>query len=159
MKLHEDWGAPRSGVLALGSAAAQTHCAAGLFATACALVQELQRAGVIGGANSLPQPWHCVAAHFEGQLGSQQAPPCQDQPMASHSERQDSQPQESQAACQDQPSLALHRVCSACSGWSGRALRRLPFLAHARGPGLLECTSEQMLAGMLQTACSDALQT
>eukprot|EP00891_Asterochloris_glomerata_P006835 jgi/Astpho2/6835/fgenesh1_pm.00105_%23_10_t len=40
----------------------------------------------------------------------------------------------------------------ACSGWSGRALRRLPFLAHARGPGLLECTSEQMLAGMLQTA-------
>ena len=123
------------------------------------LVQELQRAGVISGASTLPQPWHCVAAHFEGQPGGQQALPCQDQPMAQHSEGQESQSQGSQAACQEQPSLALHRVCSACSGWSGRALRRLPFLAHARGPGLLECTIEQMLAGMLQTACSDALQT
>ena len=135
------------------------RCAAAFSATACALVQELQRAGVIGSTSTLPQPWHCVAAHFEGQPGSQQAPPCQDQPMAPHSEEQESQQRGRLAACQDQPSLALHQVCSACSGWSGRALRRLPFLAHARGPGLLECTSEQMLAGMLQTARSDALQT
>ena len=79
--------------------------------------------------------------------------------MALHSEEQESQLRERHAACKDQPSLALHQVCSACSGWSGRALRRLPFLAHACGPGLLECTSEQMLAGMLQTARSDALRT
>lgn len=42
-------------------------------------------------------------------------------------------------------SLHLYKICEKCEGLSGRALRKLPFLAHAFFIQLPNCTIQEFL--------------
>lgn len=55
-----------------------------------------------------------------------------------------------------QPSIALLEAANACNGLSGRALRKLPFLAHANADHLpLGCSCTKFLAALCDAAASE----
>lgn len=54
-------------------------------------------------------------------------------------------------------SKALVEAAAACEGFSGRSLRKLPFLAHAMSESLpTPCSCLQFIQAMRQAACKES---
>ena len=81
--------------------------------------------------------------------------PTSQHPASSIAAADGSMSQEEQAAAAEAQALsrALGQVVAACEGFSGRSLRKLPFLAHATAEGLpLPCNCIEFLAAMKAAA-------
>ncbi|KAK9812929.1 hypothetical protein WJX72_005914 [[Myrmecia] bisecta] len=100
-------------------------------------IAELQRAGIITGT-VLPVRFSEV---------------CWDEMQASQVMEDE---ESSSTAAAQALSKALAEAANACEGFSGRALRKLPFLAHADSDLTGPCTTEQFLAAMRAAALREA---
>lgn len=74
-------------------------------------------------------------------------------PMPSDSMSQGQDPEAAAQAEAQALSRALGQVAAACDGFSGRSLRKLPFLAHATADNLSHpCSCHEYLAAMKAAA-------